>query len=75
MDRMEKYSKRIVAQTLKEIRANPNFRDLPIIAFSNLGQDEDVERAKKLGITDYLVKTNLSVQEMVEKVKEHLQKV
>ena len=61
-------------ETLKELKADANYKDIPVIAFSNVGQDEDIGRAKQLGIVDYLVKTNLSVQEMVEKVKEHLHK-
>ena len=59
-------------ETLHDLKKDPNLASIPVIAFSNLGQDEDIERTKKLGVADYLIKTNLSVHEMVEKVKEHL---
>ena len=59
-------------ETLHDLKKDPNLASVPVIAFSNLGQDEDIERTKKLGVADYLIKTNLSVHEMVEKVKEHL---
>ena len=41
----------------------------PIIVLSNLGQDEDRERAKKLGATDYFVKANTPISEILRKVK------
>ena len=57
-------------ETLKELKANSGSRDIPVVVLSNLGQDEDIERAKKEGAVDYLVKSNLSIQEMVQKVKD-----
>lgn len=59
-------------ETLKELRAKPGTKDLKVIVFSNLGQEDDIDRVKEMGVTDYLVKTNISIQEMVEKVKQHL---
>lgn len=40
---------------------------------SNLGQKEDVEKAKKLGAVDYFVKSNVTLVEMVNKVIQYLQ--
>lgn len=59
-------------ETLKELRAKPDTKDLKVIVFSNLGQEDDIDRVKEMGVTDYLVKTNISIQEMIEKVKQHL---
>lgn len=44
-------------------------KDVPIIVVSNLGQEEDKERAKSLGATDYLVKAEVSVEEIVAKLQ------
>ena len=41
----------------------------PIIILSNLGQDEDKERAEKLGAVDYFVKSNTPITEIIKKVK------
>jgi len=41
----------------------------PIIILSNLGQDEDRERAKKLGAVEYFVKSNTPITEIIQKVK------
>ena len=44
----------------------------PVIVLSNLGQDEDKERAKKLGAIEYFVKANTPIAEILKKVKEVL---
>jgi DNA-binding response OmpR family regulator len=40
-----------------------------LVILSNLGQKEDIEKGKTLGITDYIVKANLTPSEVVEKIK------
>jgi DNA-binding response OmpR family regulator len=40
-----------------------------IIVLSNLGQQEDIERAKELGVSDYMVKSNTPISRIVEAVK------
>ncbi len=40
----------------------------PVIVLSNLGQDEDRERAKKLGAVDYFVKSNTPIIDIIKKV-------
>ena len=44
----------------------------PVLVLSNLGQEEDKERAKKLGAKDYCVKANTPIAEILKKVKEIL---
>src|SRR3989344_2292445 len=34
-------------------------KDVPIVIVSNLGQQSDIDKAKKLGATDYLVKAEV----------------
>ena len=41
----------------------------PVIVLSNLGQDEDKERAKSLGAAGYFVKSNTPITEIIAKVK------
>lgn len=41
----------------------------PIIILSNLGQEEDKARAKTFGITDYFVKANTPILQIVDRVK------
>ncbi len=54
---------------LAELKADPNLRDIPVIVLSNLSQEEDMRRVKELGAEEYLVKANISIQDVIEKVK------
>lgn len=53
---------------LKNIRENPAIKDTPVIIISNSGQPVEIEEVKKLGISDYLIKTEFDPQELVDKV-------
>lgn len=55
-------------QVLEEAKADPDLKDIRIVIFSNLNQDEDRERVKKLGALDFLVKSDLGINEVVGKV-------
>ncbi|SRR5258708_22156409 len=57
---------------LEEIKANEQWKHIPVIVASNLGQKEDTERAQKLGAADVVVKSDLSLDELVEKVNKLL---
>lgn len=45
----------------------------PVIVASNLAQKEDIEKAKGLGAVDYFVKSDITLVEMVNKIKQYLQ--
>jgi DNA-binding response OmpR family regulator len=47
-------------------------RSVPIVVASNLGQSSDIEEAKRLGASDYVIKSNISLKELVNKIKEYL---
>lgn len=59
-------------QILEEIKKNPSTRKIPIIILSNLGQKSDIERGVALGAADYLVKADVSLPNVVEKIKKYL---
>lgn len=62
-------------EVLEEARLDKKLRKIPIIILTNLGQDSDIKKGKELGAIDYLVKTDLSMKAVVEKVKYHLAKI
>jgi len=45
---------------------------IPVIAFSNYDDPKTKKEAAELGIKDYLIKTNYTPQEIVDKVKSYL---
>lgn len=53
---------------LEKGRTLPNGKKVPIIVFSNLGERSDIERAKKLGANDFLVKANFTLDDIVAKI-------
>lgn len=57
---------------LDEVRANPAVKDIPILVLSNLGQKTDRDKALALGAKEYVVKVDLSIQEVIDKVKGYL---
>ena len=54
---------------LKQLRELDQYKQVPILMLTNLGQDEDVQKGKKLGATDYLVKANFTPTQVLEKIK------
>ena len=57
---------------LAELKADPELKDIPVIILSNLDQDEDLKKALRLGASDYWVKSQHPINEIVDKVKMRL---
>jgi len=56
-------------EVLEAISQNPQTSSIPVIIVSNLGQESDIEKGKMLGAIDYYVKARLSIDELVNKVR------
>lgn len=54
------------------LRNTPETMNLQIIMLTALSQESDRERAKKLGVDEYLVKSQVMISDVIEKVREHL---
>lgn len=55
---------------LEHIRSRTDaLKSTPIIIVSNLGQQKDIEKAKALGANDYLVKAEVPIEEIVQKIE------
>lgn len=57
---------------LQELKRNPETKDLKVIMMTALGQDSDREKGKQLGATRYLVKSQVTLEDVVNTVKEVL---
>jgi len=55
-------------EVLKLIKKEEKYKDVLVIIFSNLGQEHEVEEARKAGADDFLVKVNFTLKEVVEKI-------
>lgn len=57
-------------ETLKALKKDGKTKDIPVIILTNLSDDtKDVERAKAMGAIDYLIKSEISLKELSEKVR------
>lgn len=56
-------------EVLRRLKQDEATARIPVIVLSNLGQDSDVRQALDLGAVAYLVKSNLSLQDLVKKVR------
>ena len=54
------------------LRKEPEISSIPVVAFSNYDDPETKRQAVKLGVKDYLIKTNYTPSEVVAKVKQLL---
>ena len=45
----------------------------PVMVVSNLGESEETKRAKKMGAVGYIIKSNTTLSQIVEKVDKQLQ--
>lgn len=59
-------------QVLEHVQADAELKATPILVLSNLGQDEDITKAKSLGAKDFIVKSDTSIQAVVDRMKEFL---
>ncbi|GAC1392562.1 MAG: hypothetical protein NVSMB46_08790 [Candidatus Saccharimonadales bacterium] len=54
------------------LRNTPETINVKIVMLTALSQDTDKERAASLGVDDYLVKSQVVIADVVEKIKHHL---
>jgi DNA-binding response OmpR family regulator len=61
-------------EILQKIRNHEDnsIKNTPVVMLSNLGQDEEVNKAKKLGANDYMIKAHFTPSDIVKKLREYL---
>lgn len=59
-------------EVLKLLKADDRWKNIPLIVASNLGQEEDVDRAMKMGANDYIIKSDLSLNDLIVKIRSYL---
>jgi len=57
---------------LNWLRKDAKISSIPVVAFSNYDDPATKREAAKLGVKEYLIKTNYTPQEIVEKIKGYL---
>lgn len=54
------------------LRNTPETANLKIIMLTALSQESDKERAQSLGVDDYLVKSQVVIADVIERIRHHL---
>ncbi len=54
---------------LVERTQDPNLSQIPVIVFSTLGQEKDMQKAKELGAVDYVNKTFFDFPKLLTKIQ------
>lgn len=57
---------------LKDLKSNNELKDIPVIVLTALIQDVDRIQGKKLGATDYIIKSETMPGEVIAKIKNAL---
>lgn len=55
---------------LEEIRSNSKFSKTKIVVFTDLNQDTDKKKAKDLGADEYLVKNEMTIRSVMDRIAE-----
>ena len=59
-------------EVMEEMKKDSKLSKIPVIIISNSGQPVELSKIKELGAKDWLIKTEFSPQEVVEKVKKQI---
>jgi CheY-like chemotaxis protein len=59
-------------EVMEEMAKDEKLKNIPVIVISNSGQPVELDRAKKLGARDWLIKTEFDPNEVLEKVKKQI---
>lgn len=59
-------------QVLEIVKGDSSVKDIPVLIMSNLGQEDHIEKGMKLGAIGYVVKSQYSPSQVVEKIREVL---
>lgn len=60
-------------QVLQELKLNKLSREIPVVMLTNLGTTEDRQKGEQLGAIEYLVKANLTPEQVRQTIKKYLE--
>ena len=57
---------------LKKLKDNAETKNIPVILLSNVDDEKSMNQGKKLGAVAYFIKTNVTLNRLIEEIKRHL---
>ena len=61
-------------EVMEDISEDDDLKHIPVVVLTNLESNQDVNRMIEMGVKSFLVKANYSLEEVVKKIKEILNK-
>lgn len=59
-------------EALNEIKSDPETKDIPIVILTNMDKDEALRKGLDEDSNNYFVKTNSTIEEVIEKIDTYL---
>jgi DNA-binding response OmpR family regulator len=59
-------------EVMEEMKNDKELKKIPVIVISNSGQPVELDKAKKMGAKDWLIKTEFDPKEVLEKVRKQI---
>lgn len=57
---------------LELIKKDEKLKSIPVVVLSNLGQKSDIDKAMALGAVEYFIKTEYTLEDIINKIKKYL---
>jgi two-component system alkaline phosphatase synthesis response regulator PhoP len=55
-------------EILKKVKETEQTKNIPVIVFSNLSEEKAIDQSKELGASDFMVKSNFTLDELVKRI-------
>ncbi len=59
-------------EVLKKVKSDPALQSIPVVILSNLSQETDEAEVKKNGAIDFIVKSDISLQDLILRINQLL---
>lgn len=59
-------------EVLEKLKESPEYKNIPVIITSNLDKNNDVKKGLDLGAVDYMIKSDVSINDIVDNIRKHL---
>jgi CheY-like chemotaxis protein len=55
-------------EMLEELKKKEEWKNIPVILLTNVGEKESIQKTMNLGVKDYLIKSHFTPAEVIEKI-------
>lgn len=56
-------------EMLEEVKKNDEWKKIPVILLTNVGEKESIEKVRSFGVKNYLIKSHFTPAEVIEKIE------